>query len=185
MYSENQLLNKKALKKLFRYILFYYGAYGSNLNKEQMKKRCPLSNPIISFHIVGWKLVFKGVADIEKDKNSKVLLGLYSITADCEKALDYYEDFPELYTKTYFYKELLGKKIKVMVYVMNNMYKYSIPSRNYFLAIKKGYSDWNLDSSVLLSSARHSIKNNSNHGYKSKNWQDKKFIDIPFLNRFN
>ena len=66
MYSENQLLNKKALKKLFRYILFYYGAYGSNLNKEQMKKRCPLSNPIISFHIVGWKLVFKGVADIER-----------------------------------------------------------------------------------------------------------------------
>ena len=45
-----------------------YAAYGSNLNKIQMRKRCPRSTPICSMYLQDWRLVFKGVADLEKKK---------------------------------------------------------------------------------------------------------------------
>ena len=67
-----------------------YGAYGSNLNTEQMRKRCPNSIPLCSIYLEDWSLVFKGVADLEKNRGSIVLLGIYEITKECEKSLDLY-----------------------------------------------------------------------------------------------
>ena len=45
-----------------------YAAYGSNLNKSQMKRRCPDSSPYVGIVLKNWRLVFKGVADIEKKR---------------------------------------------------------------------------------------------------------------------
>ena len=160
----------------------YYGAYGSNLNKKQMKNRCPLSEPITRFCLLDWRLVFKGVADIERKKGSRVYLGLYSITSYCENALDYYEDFPELYKKKYMSQVIQGKKIEFMLYTMNKAFNYSAPTRKYFKAIKEGYGNWKLDKNILFKSGLHSIENNTGNGYKSKNWKDKELINISCLN---
>ena len=79
-----------------------YIAYGSNLNKDQMKLRCPNAEPLDKLILKGWKLVFKGVADIIKDEKSEVPIGIYKITERCERALDRYEGYPILYQKKYF-----------------------------------------------------------------------------------
>ena len=50
-----------------------YGAYGSNLNLKQMQRRCPNSYPIYSIYLENFILAFKGVADIEKQKEVSVL----------------------------------------------------------------------------------------------------------------
>ena len=77
-----------------------YGAYGANLNVSNMEVRCPQAKPMISFMLHGYKLVFNGVADIIKSKGSKVPIGLWEITEDCEKSLDSFEGFPYLYKKS-------------------------------------------------------------------------------------
>ena len=48
-----------------------YAAYGSNLNKAQMQKRCPKSKPFGVIVLDEFRLVFKGVADLEKNKAIK------------------------------------------------------------------------------------------------------------------
>ena len=54
--------------------MILYGAYGSNLNLSQMKVRCPNAEPFIRCYINNWRLVFKGVADIEKAPGYKLTL---------------------------------------------------------------------------------------------------------------
>ena len=36
---------------------------------------------------------------------------------------------------------------------------------------------------LLLNSCLHSIKNNSEKGYKSDNWEDKKYVNIRYLQK--
>ena len=63
-----------------------YGAYGANLNMANMEVRCPKAQPMISFMLEGYRLVFNSVADIVKDdgKNintiGSVPIGLWKIT---------------------------------------------------------------------------------------------------------
>ena len=94
-----------------------YFAYGSNLSHEHMRRRCKDSYFIKPINLKGYSLTFRGkygAADIEKNKNSKVLGGLYEISESDEKRLDIYEEYPILYEKMYF--SYFGKK--VMTYIM-------------------------------------------------------------------
>ena len=61
----------------------FYAAYGSNLNKSQMEKRCPKSKAIGSKVLKNWKLCFRGVADIVPDPGASVMLGIYLISKVC------------------------------------------------------------------------------------------------------
>ena len=36
-----------------------YVAYGSNLDKEQMKYRCPLARPVQSGYLDNWQLIYR------------------------------------------------------------------------------------------------------------------------------
>ena len=78
-----------------------YIAYGSNMNIEQMSRRCPNAKPIGKTVLKNYKLVFKGVADIEKSESEEVPIVVWEITKECEKALDIYEGYPRLYRKEY------------------------------------------------------------------------------------
>ena len=77
-----------------------YFAFGSNLYKKQMKRRCKDSKYICCHKLKNYKLVFRhfflggGVADVERKKNSTVLGAIYEISKQDEKKLDVYEDFP-------------------------------------------------------------------------------------------
>ena len=46
-----------------------YLAYGSNLNKKQMSRRCPNAKPVGSIILKGYKLEFRRVATIKHTKN--------------------------------------------------------------------------------------------------------------------
>ena len=154
-----------------------YGAYGSNLNLKQMKKRCPYSKPFHMYKLKKWRLVFKGVADIEKYEDGYTLLGIYRITKKCEKALDSYEDFPILYKKVFLNVIIASTLHKIMIYKMASRFKYSPPTEEYYSVIKEGYEDWNFNNDNLIMAGKESLKFKNNKGYRSKNWSYSKIID--------
>ena len=126
-----------------------YGAYGANLNMANMEVRCPQAKPILGFNLEGYRLVFNGVADIIKDKDTKVPVGLWKITKECEKSLDRYEGYPHLYKKIKLKLDVpgfLGQK--VMFYVMRRK-GVALPPASYFNTIAQGYDDFALDKDYL------------------------------------
>ena len=142
-----------------------YFAFGSNLHKKQMKRRCRDSKYIGCYTLKNYKLSFRnnnygggvidgGVADVEKKKNSKVLGAIYKITRKDEKKLDLYEDYPYLYIKKYF--KLHGKK--VMFYYMPKKTKYNPPAKIYLNKIIQGYKDCGYKNSYIMISRNKKIK---------------------------
>jgi len=67
-----------------------YIAYGSNMNRRQMARRCPKARPLAAIWLQGWRLVMKRVADIEPDPHALTPAALWEITRSCERALDAY-----------------------------------------------------------------------------------------------
>ena len=126
-----------------------YGAYGANLNMANMEVRCPQAKPILGFNLVGYRLVFNGVADIIKDKDTKIPIGLWKITKECEKSLDRFEGYPYLYKKIKLKIDVPGfKGQKVMFYVMRRK-GVALPPASYFNTIAQGYDDFALDKDYL------------------------------------
>jgi hypothetical protein len=138
-----------------------YIAYGSNMDKGQMMARCPEAKFIGTGQLENWKMRFKGsgsgaYATIEPDdpeKQTKLLVYIWSITAEDEKRLDYYEGFPRFYTKKEIDAILHGKKgcepIKGMVYIMNDWASPGLPTRQYFNNIREIYEKHEWDDYVL------------------------------------
>ena len=124
-----------------------YLAYGSNLNKKQMSKRCPKAKPIGPIILSGYKLEFRRVATIKHTKKieDKLGCGLWEITKDCEKSLDIYEGFPIVYSKITI--ELKDGR-NVMTYIMNNG-ALGPPTTKYFNTIKNGFKDFELPTNLL------------------------------------
>jgi len=126
-----------------------YFAFGSNLNRKQIKRRCKNSR-FISRHILkNYQLVFRskyGAADIQRKKGSSVLGAIYDINKADEKKLDAYEEFPKVYVKKYF--KIWGKK--VMFYYMSSKTKQTEPSRRYLSSIIQGYKDCGYKDSQAL-----------------------------------
>ncbi|NFE94350.1 gamma-glutamylcyclotransferase family protein [Clostridium botulinum] len=128
-----------------------YGAYGSNMNLEQMNDRCPKAMVVGNGILEGYKLTFrgkyKGVANIEPCKGRSVPIVLWEITQDCERALDLYEGYPRLYVKKEVQVKVKDKLIKAMVYVMASEYTNmaAAPTEYYFNVIARGYSDNEVD----------------------------------------
>jgi gamma-glutamylcyclotransferase (GGCT)/AIG2-like uncharacterized protein YtfP len=136
----------------------YYFAYGSNLNKDQMAKRCPRAVAIGPMILPEARLVFRGVADVEYDETGEVHGGLWRITKRCERALDRYEGVAGgLYRKVYIEIELpvKGKRVarRCLLYVMNRE-SYYPPDYWYAGTIRKGYLDFGLDTTKLREAIR-------------------------------
>jgi hypothetical protein len=126
-----------------------YGAYGSNMNLEQMKKRCPNAKVIGTCILKDYKLTFRGnyrgVANIEPCDGRNIPIVLWRITSKCENALDIYEGFPTLYIKK---QVKVGKALQeVMVYIMAEEFANipAEPTEYYFNVIARGYIDNNIN----------------------------------------
>ena len=130
-----------------------YLSYGSNLNLEQMKLRCPQAKPLGKILIPNFRLVFRGVADVEQIEGFKCPMGVWDITKDCEKSLDVYEGYPNLYSKIFF--KLNGEL--AMTYVMNTN-RVAPPSKHYFNCIEEGYDDFSLEKKYLFEAKERSYK---------------------------
>ena len=150
----------------------YYGAYGANLNKQEMHVRCPAARPVERINLVDRMLVFKGVADMIKDPGKRTPIGVYEITENCERALDQYESYPFLYGKEYLNVRLSRGPTQIMIYVMNDGYGFGTPANQYFQVIRQGYNDWGIEHANLHAALRHSIKNDQGDSYRSRRWEE-------------
>ena len=147
----------------------YYFAYGSNLEIHQMKMRCKDSEPVTQAELPGYRLIFRGVADIEEAPGASVTGALYEISLNDLRALDIYEGFPTLYTRKEVFvtikNEYTGKEIKVpvMVYQMTPKYSGSTSGPNYSYArtIEQGYRHWNLNLDKLYFALTETYEENS------------------------
>ena len=132
----------------------FYIAYGSNLNLEQMARRCPTAKVVKTAFLHNYRLMFRGkgtaVATVEKHKGSKVPVLIWRLQPNDESNLDVYEGYPHLYHKEILKVTVDGKRVQAMVYIMNEaLHPYGTPSPNYFKTIRQGYKDSGFDTKIL------------------------------------
>ena len=133
----------------------FYIAYGSNLNLEQMSRRCPTAHVVGAATLHNWKLMFRGgshsaVATIERKIGSKVPVLVWKIQPRDEHSLDSYEGWPYLYRKETLRLTVHGRRVYAMAYIMNEKGRpYGIPSDYYFDTIWMGYKSAGFDTRIL------------------------------------
>ena len=136
-----------------------YFAYGSNLNKNAMARRCPDAEPLFSFDLPNWQLVFRGVADAVEMPGGTLQGGVWKITDDCERSLDRYEGVAGgLYSKVYLPVNGPGAEREMLIYVMNST-GIMPPSQGYLETIVQGYRDFKLPFRMLREAVKHSWDN--------------------------
>lgn len=126
--------------------MIYYFAYGSNLDKKQIKERCPESRLIGKCVLKNYKLAFTtfsikrkyGCADIIKYDNDEVWGLYYSLTENDLKKLDKSEGHPYIYKR--FSVDIIDefdKHIKAESYeVVNKAHEHQKPSKEYLDILK-------------------------------------------------
>ena len=173
-------LNRRAVSRLSEYLnkfrLYrpedsevYCLAYGSNLNEERMKKRCPKAEVFGTSVIPGYRLLFKrsmtgSYATIEQDANCNVPVVVYKMTGDDEQKLDRFEGYPKYYYKREFLLPvwgLTGRKKKLrrncIAYIMHEYRFLGEPDEEYFELLDTGYERWGFDKSFLVKAMEDSI----------------------------
>jgi gamma-glutamylcyclotransferase len=122
----------------------FYFAYGANINRIDMKFRCPDARPVSSFILRDWQLEFRSHATIVPVTGAAVPGVLWEITDACENSLDSFEGFPYYYIKRtwtqdghwFFFYEMVSN-------VEGN------PSPGYIDNILEGYQHWGLPQSAV------------------------------------
>lgn len=141
-----------------------YVAYGSNLNFEQVKHRCPTAKLYDTGIIEGYELQFKGeptcaFATIAPKENASVPVAVWEIQPRDEMALDRYEGYPSHYFKQNVPVQLGGEEVGAMVYIMNLKRQFGMPSPHYYQTVLEGYHDCGLDTDVLDQAVKDSAQN--------------------------
>lgn len=147
----------------------YYLAYGSNLNVQQMRMRCPHATILGTAELEGWELVFKGsktgaYLTIEEREGGKVPVAVWALTPSDEAALDRYEGFP-----TFYYKRELrvrskgirtGKRrtVDAFVYIMHEDRPVGVPSGHYMRTCFEGYDTFYFDRRLLREAYDKSVE---------------------------
>lgn len=132
----------------------YYFAYGSNMDLNQMASRCPNSRYISVGCIHNYRLVFKNTfATIIPADGYEVPIVIYKISKSDEDILDRYEHVPNSYykvTATINPSEENEDSMDGLLYIMQPVSSYSLPSNNYYNLIKSAYSLHGIDESILI-----------------------------------
>lgn len=147
----------------------FYLAYGSNLNLERMKSRCPDAEVVGKTEIPGYRLLFKKshsgfYATIEQDANCHVSVLVYKISEYDEALLNRYEGYPKHYYKKYFQlpvRTMRGGRLRgekqCMAYVLHEDRLLGEPSMEYFNLLDEGYGTWGFDTAILDKALSDSI----------------------------
>ena len=120
-------------------------SYGSNLDPDRMRKRCPSAKMEGPLTFTNSALVFRAVADVVLRKDSVVPGGLWEISESDEAALDRYEGVSQgLYERWHLTKMHKGKERQILFYKMTET-GIMPPSHHYIDTIMRGYRAFNLD----------------------------------------
>lgn len=154
----------------------YYIAYGSNLNINQMKRRCPTARVIGTGFIEDYELLFKGsktggYLTIEKAEGKSLPVAIWKVTELDEQALDRYEGYPTFYYKADVEIDIKGIKTgkeyrkKAFVYIMHEDRDVGMPSKYYVMTCLEGYKTFGFSHKYLedaiLKSMEVSNENNN------------------------
>ncbi len=132
----------------------YYVAYGSNMNVDQMKVRCPEAKAVGTTFLEGYRLLFRGnlgfaYLTVEKQEGYKVPLVVWDVSEKDINNLDHYEGYPDFYRKETMKFVVSGKEIEAFIYMMNDRYDLAIPSYSYYQGCLEGYESFGLDTDYL------------------------------------
>jgi len=131
-----------------------YIAYGSNMDEEQMKHRCPTARLLGNSVVENYRLLFKGsktgaYATIEPMEQRQVPVLVWEIGERDERNLDRYEGYPSFYYKKEMEIVVDGRIENAMVYIMHEKDQLGFPSQRYYEIIQKAYLKFGFDGSVL------------------------------------
>ena len=131
-----------------------YIAYGSNLNKEQMARRCPTARYVGTGMVEGYELKFKGRPDgayatIDPKKGGSVPVAIWEIQPYDEFRLNQYEGYPNNYFTRNIPVKIGNHEVTGMVYIMNLRAQANLPSDKYYDTVEQGYKDCDLDIAYL------------------------------------
>ena len=127
-----------------------YIAYGSNMVEDQMAQRCRSARLLGTGYLPNHRLEFYIHATVEPDDTCTegVPVAIWEITDIDEAHLDFYEGYPDYYTKqeaTVCMKD--GSQITGMVYVMNRHFA-APPSNGYYRDIRRAYEKLGFSSEI-------------------------------------
>ena len=146
----------------------YYIAYGSNLNVEQMRMRCPHATVVGTATLEGWELLFKGsktgsYLTIEECDGGTVPVAVWEVTEFDEAALDRYEGYPVFYYKKEIRLQVKGirtgrrRMVTAFVYIMDETRPLGKPMERYVRVCREGYRTFGFDSDILTEAIRKSV----------------------------
>lgn len=147
----------------------YYIAYGSNLNVDQMKYRCPDSKIVGTAKIDGWELLFRGsktgsYLTIEPQDGASVPVVIWKVSEEDEKSLDRYEGFPRFYIKRTFTLKVKDFRtheryfLTAFAYIMHLGRPLGLPSIYYYRDCEDGYRAFNFSTKVLEQALRRTTE---------------------------
>lgn len=139
--------------------MIYYLAYGSNLNLQQMRGRCPESRIVGWARLPGFRMVFRGsktgsflsIEPGECPDPDGLMVGVFAVPRMDERALDCYEGYPEFYKKhtvcldkVYAFggSRVVKKNLTAMYYALPTDHVLGAPSRRYWDVCTRGYGDF-------------------------------------------
>lgn len=145
----------------------YYVAYGSNLNIQQMRVRCPGARVVGTSEIPNYELLFKGsktgsYLTIEPKEGASVPVAVWLVTAEDELALDRYEGFPVFYYKKEMVLPVKGiksgksRKRKTFVYIMHEDRPLGVPNGYYVRTCLEGYDHFGFDEKFIANALENS-----------------------------
>lgn len=139
-----------------------YWAYGSNLDRAQMRARCVGAVADASAVLRGYRLVFAGysarwgggVATLERDPRGRVDGLLYRVTTADVAALDAYEGRPHVYDRVRVsLTDALGRRRRAQTYAMPLPLYEMEPTLAYLGTILRAYIRLGFDRKPLLAAA--------------------------------
>ena len=126
-------------------------AYGSNMNRPQMRERCPKANVVGNAQLPGWRFRInaRGYATIVPDDDGIVHGLLWTLTRPDESALDRYEGVAQgLYTKRQLVVRAPAGPLEAMAYVAAESAP-GVPGDDYFRRIVEGATEARLPADYL------------------------------------
>ena len=152
----------------------YYIAYGSNLNVQQMRWRCPGARIIGTSELQDYRLLFKGsktgsYLTVEPEKGCTVPVVVWEVTDQDELALDRYEGYPSFYYKTEMTLDVKGirtgklRRRRAFVYIMREERPYGVPANSYLSICGQGYRFFGFPVDKLLEACRYSRERMKHH----------------------
>jgi len=133
-----------------------YFAYGANLCRAHMALWCPGAVPLARAVLPGYRLVFRGWADIGPAAGQAVWGALYEVTPADLRSLDRFEDHPALYRRVQVRVQAEGLALEAMAYQMQPGRALRLPAPEHLRLILAGYRDWGLDPRLVRAAAEPS-----------------------------